>query len=65
MGIMCAGGRGTARNDAEAAYWYRQAAEQGYAIAQYNLGYMYQSGRGVPRDYKEALKWFNMARNNL
>ncbi|MBQ3033387.1 MAG: SEL1-like repeat protein, partial [Deferribacterales bacterium] len=34
------------------------SAEQGYSIAMYNLGYMYQCGRGVPKDYKEAVKWF-------
>ena len=37
---------------------YRKAAMQGYTIAMYNLGFMYQSGRGVKRDYKEAVKWF-------
>ena len=49
MGIMCSAGRGTVRDDAEAAEWYLKAAEQGYAIAQYNLGFMYEAGRGVPK----------------
>ncbi len=34
------------------------AAEQGYAIAQYNLGVMYDKGPGVPEDDKTAVKWF-------
>jgi TPR repeat protein len=36
-------------------------AEQGYAIAQYNLGVMYANGRGVPKDYVEAVKWWSKA----
>jgi TPR repeat protein len=36
-------------------------AEQGEAIAQYNLGQMYKMGRGVPQDYAEAAKWFRKA----
>ncbi len=36
---------------AEAVRWYRLAADQGYAAAQYNLGIMYASGLGVPLDY--------------
>ena len=36
---------------AEAIKWYRKAAEQGYASAQYNLGIMYDDGEGVPQDY--------------
>jgi len=27
--------------------WYRKAAEQGFAIAQFDLGVMYDTGRGV------------------
>ena len=36
-------GEGVPKNDAEAVTWYRKAAEQGYANAQFNLGYMYAS----------------------
>ena len=46
---------------AEAVSWYRIAADQGDADAQYNLGTMYRDGEGVPRDYAEALKWFRKA----
>ena len=34
---------------AQAVSWYRKAAQQGYAEAQYTLGWMYANGRGVPR----------------
>lgn len=46
---------------AKAANWYREAAENGDAIAQVNLGQMYLNGRGVPMDYAEGLKWVRKA----
>lgn len=39
----------------------REAAEQGEAKAQYNLGVMYYKGDGVPQHYGEAAKWFLQA----
>ena len=45
----------------EAVKWYRLAAEQGNARAQYNLGYAYDNGEGVEQDYVEAVKWFRLA----
>lgn len=41
--------------------WYRKAAEQGYAIGQSNLGFMYENGYGVNKDYSEAVKWYRKA----
>ena len=41
--------------------WYRKAAEQGYAPAQFNLGNMYDNGEGVTQDYKQAVKWYRKA----
>ena len=38
-----------------------QAAEQGLAMAQFNLGITYASGRGVLKDEVEAVKWFRLA----
>jgi len=54
------------QNSAEAAKWYRKAAEQGYAKAQSSLGGLYFLGDGVPRNYIEAYKWFalGMAQGN-
>jgi uncharacterized protein len=46
---------------AEAVRWYRKAAEQGLANAQFNLGLMYAKGQGVPQDYAEAPMWLNLA----
>ena len=41
--------------------WWRQAAEQGHAEAQYNLGVCYEKGEGVAQDSSEAVKWFRQA----
>ena len=47
---------------AEAAGWYRLLpADQGHAIAQYNLGWMYANGEGVPEDDAEAVRWYRLA----
>src|SRR5437868_5583376 len=32
-------------------------AEQGNAVAQNDLGVMYQAGTGVPQNFAEAVKW--------
>ena len=45
----------------EAARWYRQAAEQGDARAQNNLGVLYKDGQGVGQDYAEAARWFALS----
>jgi TPR repeat protein len=45
----------------EAVAWYRKAAEQGFALAENNLGVMYAKGLGVPRDDAQALSWFRKA----
>ena len=48
-------------DDAEAVIWYRLAAAQGHATAQYNLGVRYGSGEGVPQDDIEAVIWYRLA----
>ena len=50
-----------AKQYAKAVEWYRIAAEQGDAVAQCNLGYMYQFGQGVTQDYAEAVRWYRKA----
>ena len=41
--------------------WYRKAAEQEGAMAQHNLGSMYELGNGVSQDYVEAYQWLSLA----
>ena len=40
---------------------FKPLAEQGDAIAQYNLALVYQFGEGVIEDDKEAAKWYRLA----
>ena len=40
---------------------FKKLAQQGLAVAQYNLGVMYGNGQGVPQDYAQALKWYRKA----
>ena len=39
----------------------RDAAEQGEAVAQNNLGLMYMEGRGVSQDDTKAVEWYRKA----
>ena len=57
VGVMYKLGDGVTQDYKQAVKWYRKAAEQGFAEAQYNLGEMY----AVNQDYKQALKWLTKA----
>jgi TPR repeat protein len=46
---------------AEAMRWLRVAADQGSAMAEQNIGYMYYNGFGVSQDYAEAAVWYRRA----
>lgn len=53
------------REDYETAVtWFRKSAEQGEALAQYNLGVKYANGQGVAQDYILAHMWFNIGGAN-
>ena len=54
-------GRGVPQDYAEAMKWYRKAADQGHARAQFNLGIMYYDYKGVRQNYAEAMKWYRKA----
>jgi uncharacterized protein len=58
---MYANGRGVAKDDEEAVRLLRKAAEQGYGIAQNNLGNVYEYGLGMPKDLAEAVRWYRKA----
>jgi TPR repeat protein len=40
---------------------WRPVADRGSAIAQFNLGVMYENGQGVARDYAAAARWYRKA----
>ncbi|KAI9348458.1 TPR repeat protein [Zopfochytrium polystomum] len=61
LGLMYLNGEGVAKDDAEAARWFRKAAKRGLACGQRNLGVLCLEGRGVRRDPFEARKWLEKA----
>jgi hypothetical protein len=61
LGRCLDNGWGAPPAPAEAARWYRRAAEQDHAWAQYNLGHLLLDGVGVVRDPVEALAWYRCA----
>lgn len=51
------------KDNAEAVKWYRLAAENGDAEAQFALGICLRAGEGVKKDNAEADKWLRKAAN--
>jgi len=49
------------KNYDEALNNYEKAADQGFLLAQFHLGLLYEVGRGTPQDYKKALEYYQMA----
>ncbi|MBT7665800.1 MAG: sel1 repeat family protein [Rhodospirillaceae bacterium] len=64
LGTMYHLGERVAQDYKEAVWWYRKAAEQGYADGQFGLGAMYANGHGVLQDSALAHMWFNIAGAN-
>jgi len=58
---MYAKGRGVEKDETKAFMLWAQAAEQGHASAQYNLGAMYATGRGVDKDLSRAVHLYHQA----
>ena len=54
-------GSGVEPNDFTAAKYCKQAADQGYAIAEYYMGYLYSEGRGVALDPSKANAYYQKA----
>ena len=46
LGVLYYLGKHRNQDYKKAAYWFKEAAEKGYAISQYNLGFMYQKEKG-------------------
>lgn len=58
---MFAEGCGVVQNEEEAVKWFYKAAEQGHAVAQFNLGGAYATGRGITKSNGDAVKWYRRA----
>ena len=54
-------GRAVAANLADAARWYRRAADGDDIRGQFQLAQLYFDGRGVDRDYVSAYVWYAIA----
>jgi hypothetical protein len=62
LGVMYATGAWSGPKDlAEAARWYRLAAEKGHAESQYDLGFMLLLGEGGPKNIEAGLMWLERA----
>jgi TPR repeat protein/transglutaminase-like putative cysteine protease len=61
--LYASGGQGLTQDYTQALGWYRKAAEQNLAEAQFNLGGMFYRGLGTPQAYETALLWFRKAAN--
>jgi len=67
VGVMYQFGHGVEKNKKEAIKWYKKAAEQGYPLAQFSLGMVYQdsddarSFQEIEQNYRESAKWLTMA----
>jgi TPR repeat protein len=61
LGSAYAKGQGVKQSYAEAAKWYRKAADQGNAAAQSALGELYEAGQGVPLGETNAAIWYRKA----
>ncbi len=48
-------------NKVQAVHWFKMAAEQGLAAAQYFLGNSYYKGEGVAIDKQKAILWLTKA----
>ena len=57
-------GLGVVTNYEYGVEWYTRAAEQGHALAQYNLGRLYYSDNGVPENLIYAHMWAKQASSN-
>lgn len=48
-------------NFTEAMKWFRRAADQGDAEAQYSIGMLYDYALGVSQDFTKAMQWYLLA----
>jgi TPR repeat protein len=61
LGFCYLHARGATYDAAQAAFWFRKSAEQGFADAQNELGLCYYNEIGVRRDDIEACAWWSLA----
>ena len=60
LGFSYAYGLDVPKSIKRAVSWYKKSAEQGFAMAQFQLGVIYSLGDSQP-DYVKAVKWYNLS----
>src|SRR5437764_13404599 len=55
LGMAYDNGEGVPRDFVEAMRWWHKAADQGYVMSQFILGFVYYTNA---KDYPEALRWY-------
>ena len=63
LGRCFESGDNVEKDVAQAATWYRLAADQGNALAQNNLAELHCKGEGVDQDHEQAFFWWHKAAN--
>lgn len=61
LGLAYFNGNDVPKSGLEAYKWFKKAAEQDCANAQFYLGFIYAVGFGVEKSYPEAINWFRLA----
>lgn len=61
LAFIWSDGEAFLQNFEEAAKWWRRAAEQDEARAQFELARLYVDGKGVPQNFVHAHMWSNLA----
>jgi TPR repeat protein len=61
MGEQYKDGKGVNKNPVKAVFYYRKAAEHGYAAVQRELGICYLDGIGIEKDSNKAMFWIKKA----
>jgi len=65
MGAIYVAGHGSIKKDlSRAVFWFTEAANNGVANAQYNLGVLYHQGLGVDKSLETAMHLYNDAANS-
>jgi septal ring-binding cell division protein DamX len=58
VGVLFSNNQFNSADYEQSVYWYKQAARQGHALSQYNLGHQYLTGLGVKRSESDAMNWW-------
>ena len=61
IGDLYRDGSGVKQDYAQAASWYRKAADQGNSDGQFDLAALYEHGQGLTADLTQAIAWYRKA----